>query len=102
MFDYLIWYEKHKVFLEERSEIPNEKGYFPYKHRNLRSAYASLKRYMDYLFAYEKYEELGIEKTTNRIENLFKQLKEKLRVHNGLSRKHKILFIKDFLNKKSG
>lgn len=57
---------------------------------------------MDYLFAYEKYEELGIEKTTNRIENLFKQLKEKLRVHNGLSRKHKILFIKDFLNKKSG
>lgn len=96
------WYEKHKVFLEERSEIPNEKGYFPYKHRNLRSAYASLKRYMDYLFAYEKYEELGIEKTTNRIENLFKQLKEKLRVHNGLSRKHKILFIKDFLNKKSG
>lgn len=57
---------------------------------------------MDYLFAYEKYEELGIEKTTNRIENLFKQLKEKLRVHNGLSRKHKVLFIKDFLNKRVG
>lgn len=26
------WYLKHKDFLDERSEYPNEKGYFPYKH----------------------------------------------------------------------
>ncbi|TDQ59122.1 hypothetical protein EDC45_0915, partial [Mesocricetibacter intestinalis] len=60
------------------------------------------KRYMDVLFTYEKYAQLKIEKTTNRIEGLFKELKLKLRVHNGLSRKHKIMFIKDFLSKKSG
>lgn len=96
------WYQKHKDFLEERSELPNERGYFPYKHRSIRSAYASLKRYMDYLFTYEKYCELEIEKTTNRIEGLFKELKLKLSVHNGLNRKHKIMFIKDFLDKKSG
>ncbi|MDP0080262.1 hypothetical protein Q7393_09670, partial [Glaesserella parasuis] len=42
-----------------------EKGYFPYKHRNVRSAYTSLKRYMDFIFIYEKHSELNIEKTTN-------------------------------------
>ncbi|EFX92250.1 hypothetical protein HMPREF0027_0679, partial [Actinobacillus ureae ATCC 25976] len=47
------------------------------------------------------YSPLNIEKTTNRIEGLFKELKDKLRPHSGLTRKHKILFIQDFLNKKS-
>ncbi len=95
------WYLKHKAFLEERSDKPNEKGYYPYKHRNVRSAYHSFKRYMDYLFTYEKYSDLNIEKTTNRLENLFGQLKKKLSHHAGLTKKHKIMFIKDFLNKKS-
>ncbi|OBX08779.1 transposase, partial [Gallibacterium genomosp. 3] len=67
----------------------------------VRSAYASFKRYENYLFTYEKYPELNIEKTINRIEGLFKQLKDKLRPHSGLTRRHKILFIQDFLNKKS-
>ncbi|OBW94058.1 transposase [Gallibacterium genomosp. 3] len=94
------WKIKHKTFLEERSDKPNEKGKYPYKHRNVRSALASIKRYFEYIFTYEKYPELNIEKTTNRIEGLFKELKDKL-PHSGLTRKHKILFIQDFLNKKS-
>ena len=69
------WKKKHHTFLNERSEIPNEKG---------------------------KYPELNIEKTTNRIEGLFKELKDKLRTHSGLTRKYKILFIQDFFNKKAG
>lgn len=95
------WKIKHKTFLEERSDKPNEKGKYPYKHRSVRSALASIKRYFEYIFTYEKYPELNIEKTTNRIEGLFKELKDKLRPHSGLTRKHKILFIQDFLNKKS-
>ncbi|HGO5854090.1 TPA: transposase [Mannheimia haemolytica] len=95
------WKIKHQDFLNERSDKPNEKGKYPYKHRHVRSAYASIKRYFEYLFTYEKYPELNIEKTTNRIEGLFKELKDKLRPHSGLTRKHKILFIQDFLNKKS-
>ena len=95
------WYLKHEIFLKERSEKANEKGYFPYKHRNIRGAYASLKWYMNYLFSFEKYTEINIEKTTNRIEGLFKQLKRQLNNHNGLTKQHKIMFIKDFLNKKS-
>ena len=95
------WYLKHKDFLDERSEHPNEKGCFLYKHRNVRGAYASLKYYREYLFTFEEYAHLNIEKTTNRSEGLFKELKQKLSVHNGLTKKHKIMFIKDFLNKKS-
>ena len=78
-----------------------EKGYFPYKHRNVISAYAGLKRYMDFIFTYEKYSELNIENTTNRLEGLFSELKRKLNNHNGLTKKRKMLFIQDFLNKKS-
>ncbi|WP_446834863.1 IS256 family transposase, variant Zn-binding type [Testudinibacter sp. P27/CKL/0425] len=95
------WFLQHKAYLEERSDIPDNQGKFPYKHRKLRGAYASIKRYMDYLFVFEKYPELRIEKTTNRLEGLFKDLKQKLSVHNGLNRRNKIMFIQDFLSKKS-
>ena len=78
-----------------------EKGYFPYKHCNVISAYAGLKRYMDFIFTYEKYSELNIENTTNRLEGLFSELKRKLNNHNGLTKKRKMLFIQGFLNKKS-
>ncbi len=95
------WFIKHQEFLKERSDKANEKGYFLYKHRNVRSAYAGLKRYMDYIFTYEKYLELNIERTTNRLERLFSELKRKLNNHNGLTKRHKVLFITDFLNGKS-
>lgn len=95
------WKIKYQDFLNERAEKPNERGYFPYKHRNVRGAYASIKRYFEYLFTDETYSELNIEKTTNRIEGLFSELKRSLIAHNGLTKSHKIMFIKDFLNKKS-
>lgn len=95
------WYLKHKNFLNERSSIPDKAGKYPFKHRNLRSAYSSLKRHEEFLFTFEKYPELKIEKTTNRLEGLFSELKRKLALHNGLSKKNKIMFIKDFLNEKS-
>ncbi|MDO4699035.1 MAG: hypothetical protein Q4A60_10295 [Pasteurellaceae bacterium] len=97
------WKIKHNDFLNERTEYPNEKGYYPYKHRNVRRALAtSIQRYFEYLFTDEKYPELNIEKATNRIEGVFKELEDKLRPHSGLTRRHKILFIQDFLNRKSG
>lgn len=100
-YQYLhYWFLKHQVFLNERSEIPNEKGYFPYKHRNVKGAYASLKLYQDYLFTFEKYPELNIERTTNRAESLFKDLKQKLNNHNGLTKQHKCMFVKRFSKQK--
>ena len=53
------------------------------------------------LFTFEEYAHLNMENTTNRLEGLFKELKQKLSVYNRLTKKHKIMFIKDFLNKKS-
>ena len=79
------WYKKHELFLKERSDKPTEKEYFPYKHRNVRGAYASLKWYMNYLFNFEKHSEINIDKTTNRLEGLFKHLKRQLNNHNGLT-----------------
>nr|WP_157395375.1 hypothetical protein [Ursidibacter arcticus] len=91
-----LWYLTHQDYLNERSDKCNEKGYFPYKHKGLRSALSSLKYYEKYLFTFEKYPELNIEKTTNRLEGLFSELKRKLNNHNGLSKKRKIMFIKGF------
>ncbi|WP_439328535.1 IS256 family transposase, variant Zn-binding type, partial [Lonepinella sp. BR2357] len=65
------WYLNYKDYIDERSEYPNEKGHYLFKHRKLRSAYTSLLRNQDYLFTFEKYPELNMDKTTNRIENLF-------------------------------
>ncbi|MDG6895137.1 hypothetical protein [Volucribacter amazonae] len=72
------WYLKHQDYLNELSDKCNEKGYFSYKHKGLRGALASMKYYERYLFTFERYAELNIEKTTNRLESLFSELKWKL------------------------
>ena len=69
------WFKRHEDFLKERSDKANENGYFLYKHRNVRGAYASLKYDMNYLFTFEKHTEINIKNTTNRLEGLFKHLK---------------------------
>ena len=43
------WYEKHKDFINERSE-PDVKGKTHYVHRKLRSTFLSLKRNIPYLW----------------------------------------------------
>lgn len=91
------WYEQHQAYLNERSET-NQKRF---KHRKLRSAYRSLKCSINYLFTYQKYLSLHISETTNLLEGLFKEMKAKLTPHQGLSDNNKMMFIKDFLNRKN-
>lgn len=81
-----LWREKHNDYLSERS-TPDEKGRTHYLHKRLRSAFLSVQRNMDSLWVWYDHKELNIPNTNNGIEALFTDLKTKLRVHNGLSKK---------------
>ena len=67
-----------------------------YTHRRLRSAYFSLKHNMPWLWTWYDYSEIGIPNTNNGIEAMNTDLKTKLRVHNGLSKRHRMLFIDEY------
>ena len=67
--------KKHHNFLEERSDKPNEKDKYLYKHRCVCSAAASIKRYYEYIFTYEKYSELNIEKRQIGLRDYLKNLR---------------------------
>ena len=88
------WYEKWKVFLNERKLDSNGKN--RYIHRRLRSAYRSLKTNQPWLFTWYDNMHLKIPKTTNAIDGHFADLKNKLRNHNGLSEVRKKKFIDEF------
>jgi hypothetical protein len=89
------WYEKWESFLKERS-ISTTTGKSFYTHKTLRSACFSLKRNMPWLFTFEEFPELMIPNTTNALDGLFSDLKNKLRTHNGLSIERKKKFIDGF------
>jgi hypothetical protein len=91
-----LWHSKWKEFLNERTIEPSTKKCF-YTHKKLRSAYRSLKNNLQWLFTWYDNIELNIPNTTNAIDGLFSDLKNKLRNHNGLSSKRKIKFIDDYL-----
>lgn len=90
------WYVRWKTFLNERT-INEETGKSSYTHKRLRSAYRSLMTNLKFLFTWYDYIELNIPNTTNAIDGHFADLKNKLRNHNGLSRKRKVKFIDEFL-----
>jgi len=90
------WNDNWKSFLNERT-INEETGKSFYTHKRLRSAFKSLKTNLKWLFTWYDNIELGIPNTTNAIDGHFADLKNKLRNHNGLSRKRKIKFINEFL-----
>ena len=58
------WFEQHQGFLNERT-VNEESGRSHYTHKQLRSAYLSLKQNLDYLFTFEAHPGLGIHNTTN-------------------------------------
>ncbi len=78
---------KYKEFLLER----NEAGKFV--HGKLRSAFNSIKAQLPYLFTFEKFRELKIEKATNSCDGYFSQLKAKVNIHRGITTKRKIQLI---------
>jgi transposase-like protein len=91
-----LWFEKWENFINERTVNPLTKKSF-YTHKRLRSAYRSLRNNLLWLFTWYDYFDLKIPNTTNAIDGHFADLKNKLRNHNGLSRKRKEKFINGFL-----
>jgi len=98
-FEYMLsaWHKRHKEFLNEKKEDESKRGWH-YKHRNLRSAYRSLKRFLPYLFTYKNYPDLNIQTTTNLLDGgCFSTLKDLLKVHRGIDRKMKKKLIVYFI-----
>lgn len=90
------WYNKWKDFISERSTNP-QSGKKHYTHKRIRSAYRSLKYNLPYLFTWYDNIELNMPNTTNSLEGVFSNLKNKLNLHNGLKLFRKMKFIDDFL-----
>ena len=89
------WLDKWQKFLNERTINPLTQKSF-YTHRRLRAACRSLKTNLPWLFTFEDHPNLRIPNTTNSLEGIFADLKNKLRCHNGLSKQRRMKFIDEF------
>lgn len=67
-------------------------------HEKIRVAYKSMLHNMPYLFTYADLPQQNIPTTTNRLEGFFSHLKEKVKIHRGLSKDRKKNAIKFILN----
>lgn len=91
-----IWYNKWEEFYNERTKNPTTNKSF-YTHKRLRSAYKSIMKNLPYLFTYREQIGLNIPNTTNGIDGVFADLKNKLRNHNGLTKTRKMKLIDAYL-----
>jgi len=93
------WHAKWGAFIEEKTvdEYVTGKRKWHYAHKNVRSAYRSLKTNLPYLFTYQKCPELCIPNTTNGADGSFSNLKKKLAAHHGLRRDRRFKVISQLL-----
>jgi hypothetical protein len=88
------WEVRHKNFLKEKS-YKAETGRYWYKHKLIRRSFLTIKRALPNMFWYLDNE--NIPKTTNGIESYFGHLKNHLDLHRGLTKEHRISFIKWYI-----
>lgn len=93
----IAWYEKWHEFLNEKSIVPHKKRGWEYTHKRLRAAHRSLKNNLCRLFTYQKYSELHIPNTTNTLDGMFSQIKNRIAVHRGLNRERRFKIISEIL-----
>ena len=93
------WHEIWGDFIEEKTinTFVTGKTKWYYTHKNVRSAYRSLKTNLPHLFTYQKYPDLKIPNTTNSLDGSFSNLKKKLAVHHGLKRTRRFKVISEIL-----
>jgi hypothetical protein len=95
-----LWYERHSSFLDEKSPALNKKRGWDWTHRRIRAAHRSLKTNLGRLFTYQKYPDLHIPNTTNTLDGMFSQIKNRLAVHRGLRRERRYRIIGEILKGK--
>lgn len=93
------WRARWNDFLSERTPCsyckPNR---WPFTHRRLRAAYRSLATHLPFLFTFQKYPELNIPNTTNTLDGMFSQIKNRLAVHRGAKQKFRYKIINQILS----
>lgn len=88
------WELNYRAFINEKS-YNIETGRYWYKHRLIRRSYQTIKRALPNMFCFLDNEK--IPKTTNGIESYFGHLKNHLDLHRGLTKEHRINFIKWYI-----
>lgn len=92
------WHREWKDFLNEKV-FDQEKKKYRFVHTRLRSAYRSLTTNLPSLFTWYDHFSLKIPNTTNSLDGgTFSFLKEKVRIHRGLSQKRKMKLINALLS----
>ena len=92
----IAWEKKWHDFYTQKTHVLGTKHWY-YTHKNVRSAYTSLKRNVPNLFTYQKYPQLGIPNTTNTIDGYFASVKKKVAAHHGLRRDRRYRVICELL-----
>jgi hypothetical protein len=98
----LDWFHQWRDFLNEKTYAPASSGSkrkWHYTHHRLRSSYKSLSYNLPYLFTWYDNLQLTIPNTTNSLEAVFSDLKNKVRVHAGLKMNRKQKLINQILAK---
>lgn len=91
------WYTRWQTFLDETSPAPMKKRGWEYTHRRTRAAYRSLLTNLSRLFTYQKYPDALLPNTTNTLDGMFSQIKNRLAVHRGLRRDRRFNVISEIL-----
>lgn len=94
------WFKKWGHFINERTYTLGTKRW-RYTHRRVRSAYASLKRNLPYLYTYQKYPELNIPNTTNSLDGYWSRLKNLLSAHRGKTKERMKKIATEILRKQT-
>jgi hypothetical protein len=89
--------ELHQEFIDQFYALKDQYHYIlqqknlegNYKYSNIRSAFRSIDQNMIYLFTYSDHLYQNIPPTNNHLEGLFGHLKERVKIHRGLTMNRK-------------
>ncbi len=98
LLDFKIWCDHNEAYVMQKSFNIESKRYW-YTHKNLHAAYTLILKAIPNMFHYLNDDQIPY--TTNRLENYFGHLKDKLTLHRGLRLQAKKNFIKWYLNFKN-